>query len=377
MDAPLAYLPKRILMTADTIGGVWTYAMELVRGLAPHGVEVVLATMGARLNVAQKREIHSLPNLEVFETDYKLEWMKDPWEDVALAGDWLLGLEARREPDVIHLNGYTHAALRWQAPVLVVGHSCVLSWWQAVKGKDAPATCSRYHDEVRDGIHSADLVVAPSHDMLAALQNHYGPPAETEVIYNSRDPAHSKPGTKENLILSAGRLWDEAKNVSALVAVAPKLSWPIYVAGEGTRPEGSASRHKHVRLLGRLAAEQLAPWFAKASVYALPARYEPFGLSALEAGLAGCALVLGDIPSLREIWGNAALFVPPDDHAALKDALNGLISHPALLKQMGNRARSRAMEFSPKRMVKRYLAAYSGLMKKSQLKAKELLVCGL
>ncbi len=32
----------------------------------------------------------------------------------------------------------------------------------------------------------------------------------------------------------------------------------------------------------------------------LPARYEPFGLSVLEAALSGCALVLGDIPSLRE-----------------------------------------------------------------------------
>ena len=54
----------------------------------------------------------------------------------------------------------------------------------------------------------------------------------------------------------------------------------------------------------------------RAAIYALPARYEPFGLSILEAALSGCALVIGDIPSLREIWADAALFVPSDGHDA-------------------------------------------------------------
>ena len=41
--------PRHVLMTADTVGGVWTYAVELVRALAPHRVTVALATMGASL----------------------------------------------------------------------------------------------------------------------------------------------------------------------------------------------------------------------------------------------------------------------------------------------------------------------------------------
>ena len=65
---------------------------------------------------------------------------------------------------------------------------------------------------------------------------------------------------------------------------------------------------------GRLTPPQMARVVSRApSIYALPARYEPFGLSVLEAALSGCALVLGDIPSLREIWDGAALFVDPDD----------------------------------------------------------------
>ena len=40
--------PRRILMTVDALGGVWTYAVELARALAPRGVEIVFAQHGRR-----------------------------------------------------------------------------------------------------------------------------------------------------------------------------------------------------------------------------------------------------------------------------------------------------------------------------------------
>src|SRR5438045_2420010 len=99
-------LPKRILMTADPIGGVWTFALELASALKENGVEVFLATMGAPLSVHQQREASGLGNVQVYESRFKLEWMEDPWDDVAAAGAWLLKLEQRLQPDIIHLNGY-------------------------------------------------------------------------------------------------------------------------------------------------------------------------------------------------------------------------------------------------------------------------------
>jgi glycosyltransferase involved in cell wall biosynthesis len=101
---------------------------------------------------------------------------------------------------------------------------------------------------------------------------------------------------------------------------------------------------------------------AQASIYALPARYEPFGQTALEAALSGCALVLGDVPSLREVWGAAALYVPPDDHAALQTALLQLIGDEVLRRRMAAKAKARALRFTPARMVDAYLSAYSGLV---------------
>ncbi len=81
----------------------------------------------------------------------------------------------------------------------------------------------------------------------------------------------------------------------------------------------------------------MAGWLGRASIFALPARYEPFGLLPLEAALSGCALVLGDIPSLREVWGDAAWFVPPDDRDALTAAIGSLIASPRLLQRAGRR----------------------------------------
>src|SRR5262249_5380250 len=113
MPAPV----RTVLMTADTIGGVFTYSVELARGLSRLGVRVLLATMGRRLSAAQLRALVAIETVEVFESSFKLEWMSNPWSDVQAAGEWLLTLAEEYNPDLIHLNGYAHAALPWRAPV--------------------------------------------------------------------------------------------------------------------------------------------------------------------------------------------------------------------------------------------------------------------
>jgi glycogen synthase len=359
--------PKRILMTADTVGGVWTYALELATALGKHGIEVALATMGAPLTPQQRETSGQIPNLEVFESYFKLEWMEDPWEDVKQAGEWLLQLEKRLQPDIVHLNGYVHAALPWQAPILVVGHSCVLSWWEAVKGEPAPVSWDRYRQEVRRGLQSANLVIAPSTAMLTALGVHYGSFVNEKVIPNGRDSTTFCPLEKKEFVLTAGRLWDEAKNLAALEDIAPQLLWPIYIAGQEKHPDDKTDAinrvtTNNVHLLGRLNTEELASWYARAAIYALPAKYEPFGLSVLEAALSGCALVLGDIASLREIWCDAAVFVPPDDGNAIACAINTLITDLPRRHQLAEKARSRALEFTPQVMVADYLEAYQDLI---------------
>lgn len=351
-------------MTADTVGGVWTYALDLARALASHGVSVSLATMGRLPSAAQDAEAASIPNLTLHPSQFALEWMPDPWAAVVEAGCWLLSLEAEVGPDIVHLNGYAHGHLPWQAPTLVAGHSCVVSWWQAVLETDAPPEWDRYRVEVTTGLQAASLVVAPTQAMLSALQTHYGPLGHTCVVPNGRDASLFAPQTqKELFVFSAGRLWDDAKNICALAEVAPGLPWPVCIAGETAPPDGSEDcRFDGVRLLGCLPLDQIAGWLAQAAIYALPAKYEPFGLSALEAGLSGCALVLGDIDSLREVWGDAALFVPPGDSGALHCALSRLIADPELRLALAARALARAKTYTLERMALGYLNAYHTLL---------------
>lgn len=339
----------RILLSADTVGGVWTYALELADALAPLGVEVALATMGRPLDAAQRAELARSAVAELSESSFALEWEDDPWQDVDRAGAWLLELEERLAPDVVHLNGYAHGSLPWRSPVVAVAHSDVLSWWTAVKGGPAPPAWQRYRLAVEAGLRAADAVCTPTQTVLDELRRHYSFRTPATVVHNGRTPPQPEPGEKERFVFGLGRFRDEAKNVGALQRARAASTWPIVLAGEGTP-------------LGRLPAGEVAGYLARAGIYAAPVRYEPFGLAILEAALAGCALVLGDVPSLREVWGDSALYVPPDDDEALAAALRVLARDDELRRELGHRARRRAARYTPEAMARSYLAVYDRVL---------------
>jgi glycosyltransferase involved in cell wall biosynthesis len=360
-------LPETILMTADTLGGVWTYSMELIRALEPLNIQVHLATMGQKLSVSQQRQADERSNLKVHESTFALEWMDDPWHDVDAAGDWLLDLAREVHPDIIHLNNYAHGALPWKVPVVIVGHSCVRSWWQAVKQEEAPSQWNIYTERVREGLQGADHVVGVTGYMLGRLQRYYGPLRSTDVIYNARNESVFRPRGKEPFVFSMGRLWDEGKNIGALQAVAPQLSWPVYVAGEDRgRLDTDQDSTGNIHFPGQLGEREVAGWLGRASIFVLPARYDPFGLSALEAALSGCALILGDIPSLREVWHDAALYVDPDQPEMLEWHIQRLIRQPESRKRMAWKARLRATSFSFRKFARQYAALYRLLLTKER-----------
>jgi glycosyltransferase involved in cell wall biosynthesis len=377
----------KILMTVDTVGGVWTYALQLARALAPAGVHVELATMGAPLSDAQRDQVRGCTNVTVHESRFRLEWMPDAAADVARAGDWLLALARTTRPDAVHLNGYAHAALPWPAPTLVVAHSCVLSWWRAVHGCAAPQEWSWYRTTVERGLARAHAVVAPTHAFLGQLRAHYDFASPASVIPNGcePEPPHGpgpSPGRPDRparwtrpVIFAAGRLWDEAKNMTTLAAAARAIERPVHVAGSPLHPTGEHRALPGLVALGVLTPATLRRWYGRAALFVHPAVYEPFGLAPLEAALAGCALVLGDIPTLREVWGDAAVYVPPRDPAAIASAVNALSGDGAALATRARAARRRARRYPARRMAAAYVEAYRSLQSGAVVADAEGMTC--
>lgn len=340
-----------VLMTTDCIGGVWNYSVRLAEALQEYGVQTALATMGPAPSESQRRDVRRLSGVQLYESTFKLEWMQDPWDDVDRAGQWLLRLEESLKPDVVHLNNYAHGALPWSSPVLVVGHSCVCSWFEAVRRCAPTPDWEEYRLRVRRGLARADLVTAPTAAALDALRRHHGPFRSAGAIYNGFDGAAGPAPRSEDVVLCAGRLWDPAKNIATLDRAAKGIRLPVVAAGAIDGPDGQRIDLENIRHLGHLDQAGLRQWYRRAAVFVLPSFYEPFGLAALEAAQAGCSLVLSEIPLLKEVWEDAAVFVPPDNHEALASAVNRLLDDAGLRRRYGALARRTAGRYTLSRMA--------------------------
>lgn len=308
----------------------------------------------------QKEEVASLPNVVVYETSYKLEWMGNPWEDIDASGKWLLQLANDLKPDIIHLNNYSYGSLDFNAPKIVVAHSDVFSWWKAVKGEMPSEEWDEYFKRVQEGLEGADFIIAPSQSMMQCLRELFGVTTKGNAIYNGRSKTPFLAKEKTRSVFSMGRVWDEAKNISLLMKASSEIDCPVRIAGDNQFGSNQIKLdNKKISVLGKLNALEVAEELATASVYVLPAKYEPFGLSILEAAYSGCALVLGDIPSLREIWGDAAIYVDTNCEKELAEKVNALVNDKELLKEYSSRAERRADMFSSEAMAKEYLDVYA------------------
>jgi glycosyltransferase involved in cell wall biosynthesis len=373
MEGIAKHTPLRILMTTDTVGGVWTYAVTLCRALQPFHVQVHLVTAGAPVQPAQKSEAECLENVTLYETDFKLEWMEAPWESIDAGAAWLLQLEKEIKPHLIHLNGYVYGGLPWQAPVVVVAHSDVFSWWQAVKGEAPPAAWQEYHQRVRNGLQKADYLIAPSRSMLHSIQDLYNVATPAAVIYNGRSSETFYPGNKKPYAFSMGRLWDEAKNIRLLAEAAPLFQNRMLIAGGNSfEKQDYNTAATNITYLGKLSEAEVGAQLAAASVYVLPAKYEPFGLSVLEAALSGCALVLGNISSLKELWKDSAVYVDTDDAIALAQTINHLMQNETVRQQYAQKALKQAGAYTTTAMAAAYLQLYRQLLAQTNAVQKEI-----
>jgi len=359
-----------VLITADTVGGVWTYVRELVSGLARRGVRVTLISFGNIPSAEQVAWLDGLPEVDYRATAFRLEWMQDCQADLEISAKYVDQVVSEVKPELLHLNQYYYGSLSCDVPRLVVAHSDVVSWWHAVHGHEPPESkwLGWYREMVSRGLSGADAVSAPSQWMLGAISRHYLKPVSGFVINNGRSPFLFNPYVpKDDCVVSVGRLWDCGKQVSLLAE--HEMPVKTYIVGSEVHPDaayraGLRGRNgiSRVHFKGTQSESKLALLLARSSIYVATSRYEPFGLAPVEAALSRCALIANDIPTFRELWGEAACYFDSNDGESLRRVVERLSDDPQLRAQYADRAYQHARQrFSAERMVNSYMNLYQQL----------------
>src|SRR4051812_34004729 len=165
-----------LLMTADTLGGVWTYVRELATALVRRGVRVTLVSFGEIPTLEQTRWIDGLQRFDHRPTGFRLEWMQDSEKDLAASAEYLRMVIDEVKPDLLHLNQFYYGAMQTAQPKIVVAHSDVVSWWHAVHGTDPKETewSRRYRHIVTRGLAGADEVIVPSETAAQSVKQNFG-----------------------------------------------------------------------------------------------------------------------------------------------------------------------------------------------------------
>jgi glycogen synthase len=357
-----------VLMTTDTLSGVWPYTRELVTALAQRGVRVTLVSFGEIPSHEQTEWMDGLPGIDFRPTGFRLEWMRDSQADLKAAIELVASVIAETQPDLLHFNQFCFGALDTRLPKIVTAHGDVLSWWQSVHGSGPTRDddwVMWYRSMVEEGIRRADALVAPSRWMLAALQGLYGRARMASVIYPGCPPAQFNPHmTKEMIAISVGRIWDFGRNSVLLSRFESPI--PLFLLGPDAQPTHPANQavftpRQRLHLKAIHSDKQLRLLYAKSAIYVTTSRYEPFAMNTVEAAFSRCAIVASDIPSHREIWGDAAVYFRNDDAESLEQVLEELSAAPDLCATYGKLAYDRARErFTSGRMAEDWMALYQG-----------------
>ncbi len=329
-----------VLMTGDTVGGVWQYGLDLAHGLRARDHQVTIAVLGPRPSAHQMEAARAIAGCRIVPLDLPLDWTAKTPAAALEAGAAVARFARSAAADIVHLHSPVLAAGgAFAGPVVAVCHSCIATWWDAVGTGPLPADLAWRVSLTGEGFRRADALLAPTRTFAAETARVHRLPQPPTVVRNGRRP---RPAGSQRAwtptAFTAGRLWDRAKNMEGVDRVAARLSFPVVAAGAVQGPHRELIRLKHVRLVGQLSDAAVAEHLACRPIFISLARYEPFGLAVLEAAQAGCALVLSDIATFRELWDDAATFVSPDDPAATAGVMERLAADPAARLALGEAA---------------------------------------
>jgi glycosyltransferase involved in cell wall biosynthesis len=113
-----------------------------------------------------------------------------------------------------------------------------------------------------------------------------------------------------------------------------------------------------VRFTGWIPTADLVPLMSGAVALVHPSWYEGFGLTPLEAMVAGIPVIASPRGSVPEVVGEAALLAAPDEPEEWATAIERMVTEPSLRADLADRGRARSSEFSWENAARQTLEVY-------------------
>ncbi len=229
-----------------------------------------------------------------------------------------------------------------------------------------PEFRARFALQTREAAAGADLIVAVSAFTASQVERYLNvPAARIRVIHHGVVPRLLPNLPREKVVLCVGAI-QKRKNQATLIRAFRAMpdGWTLVLAGSRGYEAEEALREAgddRVRVTGYLEEDEIARWYARASIFAFPSFDEGFGMPILEAMAAGVPVIAGNRSALPEVCGDAAELIDPASEEQLAAALDRLATDEARRNELIALGFARAKQFTWGDAVAKTYAVYGEL----------------
>lgn len=229
---------------------------------------------------------------------------------------------------------------------------------------------------IPESIKQADFIIAVSEAVKAEMVKEFNlkpencvvttiPPDAKYLLKNNNEIHEKYKLPTKKFIYFIGNL-EPRKDLPTLIEAYRKLPEPIkkefslvMAGGNGWMTERSheaidaaQKAGENVIHVGYVDNNDAAAFYQNATMFVMPSLYEGFGMPVLEAMASSCPVVLSDIPVLREVGGDAALFAKTENSDSFSKVIQKLIGSPELQKELVKKGKLNLKNFSLKKNAK-------------------------
>lgn len=225
---------------------------------------------------------------------------------------------------------------------------------------------ARFALQAQEAAAAADLIIAVSAFTASQVEHYLNVEnSRIRVIHHGVIPRPIPRLPREKVVLCVGAI-QKRKNQAMLIRAFRALpeDWTLVLAG--SRGYGSDAAlldaNDRVQVTGYLTEEEIAAWYARASIFAFPSLDEGFGMPILEAMAAGVPVIAGNRSALPEVCGDAAEQIDPRSEEQLASALLRLATDESRRNELIARGLDRAKQFPWAKAVAKTQSVYDELL---------------